>query len=158
MSDMVMQTGKGSYIHATPAQADEAAQYPPEGRRYLDFTSGIGVTNLGHCHPRVTAAAQTQAGRLTHGQVNIALSQPCLDLLAQLKKIAPHPSLDSFFLWNSGAECVEAAVKLARHATGRPNIIVCQGSYHGMTHLRKRERSDSKTGRTSLTMSMKTLN
>lgn len=124
MTDMIMKQGKGSYIWATPAAEADASQYPAEGRRFLDFTSGIGVTNLGHCHPNIVAAVQEQAGKLCHAQVNIAMSEPVVDLLQQLASIAPHPSLDSFLLWNSGAECVEAAVKLARHATQRPNIIV----------------------------------
>lgn len=124
MTDMIMKQGRGAYIWATPASEAEAAQYPAEGRRFLDFTSGIGVTNLGHCHPNVVNAVQEQAGKLCHAQVNIAMSEPVIELLKNLSKIAPHPTLDTFLLWNSGAECVEAAVKLARHATGRPNIIV----------------------------------
>lgn len=103
------------------------------GKRYLDFTSGIGVTNLGHCHPAVTKAAQEQVGTLVHGQVNIAFQKPYLDLVEAMLPLMPHKSLDTFFLWNSGSEAVEAAVKLARHATKKQNIIVMQGSYHGRT-------------------------
>lgn len=89
--------------------------------------------NLGHCHPAVTKAAQEQCARLTHAQVNIGYSQPQLDLIKELQTIMPHKSLDSFFLWNSGSEAVEASVKVARRSTGRPNIVVAQGSYHGRT-------------------------
>lgn len=99
----------------------------------LDFTCGIGVANLGHCHPAVTKAAQSQLGKLVHGQINIAFQKPYLDLVKSLLPLMPHPSLDTFFFWNSGAEAVEAAVKLARHATKKQNIIVMQGSYHGRT-------------------------
>lgn len=99
----------------------------------LDFTCGIGVTNLGHCHPKVTEAVQAQAGRLVHGQVNIAFQKPYLELIEKLIPLMPHPYLDTFFFWNSGSEAVEAAVKLARHATKKQNIIVMQGSYHGRT-------------------------
>ena len=99
----------------------------------LDFTSGIGVTNLGHCHPGVTKAAQAQVGKLVHGQVNIAFQKPYLELVEALIPLMPHKSLDTFFFWNSGSEAVEAAVKLARHATKKQNVIVMQGSYHGRT-------------------------
>ena len=104
-----------------------------DGRRYLDFTSGIGVTNTGHAHPRVVEAIQAQAAKLLHAQANIVIHQPMLDLIEELLPIMPQP-LSSFFFSNSGAEAIEAAVKLARHATGRPNIIVFQGSFHGRTN------------------------
>lgn len=99
----------------------------------LDFTCGIGVANLGHCHPAVTKAAQSQIGKLVHGQINIAFQKPYLELVQSLLPLMPHKSLDTFFFWNSGAEAVEAAIKLARHATKKQNIIVMQGSYHGRT-------------------------
>lgn len=90
-------------------------------------------TPLGHCHPTVVKAVQDQAANLSHGQVNIFYQKPMLDLIEGLKPKMPHPSLDTFFFWNSGSEAVEAAVKLARHATKKQNIIVFQGSYHGRT-------------------------
>ncbi|QDS78075.1 hypothetical protein FKW77_003647 [Venturia effusa] len=121
LSQEVIESGSGSYVTMD------------SGRRMLDFTSGIGVTNLGHCHPKVTKAAQDQMGKLVHGQVNIAFQKPMLDLVQALVPVMPHKSLDTFFFWNSGAEAVEAAVKLARHATKKQNIIVMQGSYHGRT-------------------------
>ncbi len=103
-----------------------------QGNRYLDFTSGIGVTNTGHCHPRVVEAIQKQAGLLIHGQANIVVHKPMLELVAELKTVV-NPAIDGFFFTNSGAEAVEGAIKLARHATGRPNVIVFQGSFHGRT-------------------------
>ncbi|GAB7354326.1 hypothetical protein MBLNU459_g4840t1 [Dothideomycetes sp. NU459] len=121
LSTEVIESGAGSYVTMTG------------GRKMLDFTSGIGVTNLGHCHPAVTKAAQTQVGTLVHGQVNIAFQKPYLELVESLLPVMPHPSLDTFFFWNSGSEAVEAAVKLARQATKKQNIIVMQGSYHGRT-------------------------
>lgn len=102
------------------------------GNRYLDFTCGIGVTNTGHCHPRVVEAIQVQSGKLIHGQVNILFHEPLLELVKQLRTIF-HPSLDGYFFSNSGAEAVEGAVKLARQVTRRTNIIVFQGSFHGRT-------------------------
>jgi 4-aminobutyrate aminotransferase len=114
--------GQGCYLFDT------------EGRRYLDFTCGIGVTNTGHAHPRVVKAIQDQAAKLIHGQANIVYHKPMLDLVDELLTIVPAP-LDSFFFSNSGAEIIEAGVKLAKQITGRPNVIVFQGSFHGRTHL-----------------------
>jgi 4-aminobutyrate aminotransferase len=106
--------------------------YSTDGSRYLDFTSGIGVTNTGHCHPAVVAAAQAQVAKLIHGQANIVYHRPMLELAQELQTILP-AHLDSFFFTNSGAEAVEAALKVARHATGRTNMIVFQGGFHGRT-------------------------
>lgn len=88
---------------------------------------------LGHCHPDVVKAVQEQAAKLSHGQVNIVFHRPMLELIEKLKPRMPDPSLDTFFFWNSGAEAVEASIKLARQATKRQNVIVFQGSYHGRT-------------------------
>lgn len=118
----VFEEGKGTYITTD------------KGVKLLDLTAGIGVVNLGHCHPKVSAAAAAQCSKITHAQVNIGFSAAQIALLKQLIPILPHPSLDTVFLWNSGAEAVEAAVKLARAATKKPNIIVMQGSYHGRTN------------------------
>ena len=121
--------------HYTPIVASRAEgcyMYDQDGTAYLDFTCGIGVTNTGHCHPKVVEAIQKQAGLLLHGQANIVIHEPLLELVHEMRKIV-HPSLDGFFFTNSGAEAVEGAMKLARHATGRPNIIVFQGSFHGRT-------------------------
>ncbi len=98
----------------------------------MDFTCGIGVTNTGHCHPKVVAAIRKQAGLLLHGQVNLVTHKPMLELVEELRTIVPR-SMDGFFFSNSGAEAVEGAIKLARHATGRTNVIVFQGSFHGRT-------------------------
>jgi 4-aminobutyrate aminotransferase len=113
---------------------DGAFLYDADGRRYLDFTCGIGVTNTGHCHPKVVAAIQTQAAKLIHGQINIVYHQPALDLIAELLPLMP-PGLDNFFFSNSGAEAIEGAVKLCKCATGKSNVIVFSGSFHGRTHL-----------------------
>jgi 4-aminobutyrate aminotransferase len=113
---------EGCYIYAT------------NGKKYLDFTCGIGVTNTGHCHPKVVEAIRTQAGLFLHAQANIVVHQPMLQLIGELRTIVP-PAIDGFFFSNSGAEALEGAVKLARAATGKPNIIVFQGSFHGRTGL-----------------------
>ncbi|HSR30780.1 MAG TPA: aminotransferase class III-fold pyridoxal phosphate-dependent enzyme [Anaerolineae bacterium] len=121
ITNILVERGEGAYL------------YDVDGERYLDFTCGIGVTNTGHCHPEVVAAAREQTGKIIHAQVNIIYHQPLLRLAEALRQVVP-PSLDSFFFSNSGAEAVEGAVKLARHATGRPNVVVFQGSFHGRTN------------------------
>jgi len=123
------------WTHATQiiaSRAEGALLYDQAGKSYLDFTCGIGVTNTGHCHPKVVAAIREQAGLLLHGQANIIYHKPMLELVRELKNIVP-PGIDGFFFSNSGAEAVEGAIKLARHATGRTNVIVFQGSFHGRT-------------------------
>jgi 4-aminobutyrate aminotransferase len=115
-----------------PVRGEGPYLYDADGQRYLDFTCGIGVTNTGHSHPRVVKAVQEQAARLLFGQMNVVITPQAAQLAAALNDITP-PAIDSFFFANSGAEATEAAVKLARHATGRTNIIVFQGSFHGRT-------------------------
>jgi len=119
-TDLYVERGEGSYLYTT------------DGRKLLDLTCGIGVTNTGHSHPRVVKAVQEQAAKLLHGQANIVIHRPMLDLIGELKQIVPE-NLDGFFFSNSGAEAVEASVKLARMATKRTNIVVFQGSFHGRT-------------------------
>ncbi len=121
---------------ATPvlaARGEGVHLYDEDGRRYLDFTAGIGVTSTGHCHPDVVAAVRQQAGTLIHGQYTTVMHRPLLDLTERLGDVLPGP-LDSVFYLNSGSEAVEAAVRLARHATGRQNIVVFHGSFHGRTY------------------------
>ncbi len=115
-----------------PVRADGVYLYDAEDTRYVDFTSGIGVTNTGHCHPRIVQAIQEQAETLIFGQMNIVIPPASVALADALNKITPQ-SLDTFFFSNSGAEAVEASIKLARHATGKRNIIVFKGSFHGRT-------------------------
>ena len=122
------------YTHIIIDHAQGVYIYDITGQKYLDFTSGIGVTSTGHCHPKVVAAIQEQATQLLHGQFNIYFHKPLLNLIEALQPIMP-PGLDSFYFTNSGAECIEAAVKLAKHATGRTNVIVFNGGFHGRTHL-----------------------
>jgi 4-aminobutyrate aminotransferase len=105
-----------------------------DGVDHLDLTSGIGVVNTGHCHPQVVEAIREQAGRFLHAQVNCYRHDRLEPLAARLAAITPAP-IERFFLANSGAEATEAAVKLAKQATGRPHVIVFQGSFHGRTHL-----------------------
>jgi 4-aminobutyrate aminotransferase len=123
LSTLTLEHGVGSFV------------YTATGQRLLDFTSGIGVVNTGHCHPAIVQAAQEQCAKLIHGQVNLAYHQPMLDLTKELLKAMPFISLDRIFYSTTGAEAVENAVKVARYATGRSTIICFQGGYHGRTHL-----------------------
>ncbi|CAG8478647.1 10919_t:CDS:2 [Paraglomus brasilianum] len=121
ISSLVIERASGSWV------------YTVDGKKYLDFTTGIGVVSTGHCHPKVVKAVQEQAANLHHAQVNVAFHKPMLDLIGKLKPIMPSPELDSFFFANSGSEAVEAAIKVARYATKKQNVIVFQGSFHGRT-------------------------
>lgn len=114
-------------------RAEGAYIYTDDGRKLLDFTCGIGVTNTGHCHPKVVEAIREQAGSFIHAQANIVIHKPMLQLIEELRKISP-PSIDSFYFANSGAEALENAIKIAKVVTGRPNVIVFNGSFHGRTH------------------------
>ncbi len=120
VTDLEVVSGAGAVVTAS------------DGTEYLDFTSGIGVVNTGHCHPDVVAAIREQAGRFIHAQVNV-YRHPLLEQLgARLDDVTPD-GIERFFYANSGAEAVEGAVKLARQVTGRPHLIVFQGSFHGRT-------------------------
>jgi 4-aminobutyrate aminotransferase len=114
------------------ARGEGVYLYDEDGTRYLDFTAGIGVTSTGHCHPKVVAAAKEQVGTLIHGQYTTVLHRPLLRLTERLGEVLPS-GMDSVFYMNSGSEAVEAAVRLARHATGRQNIVVFHGGFHGRT-------------------------
>lgn len=105
-----------------------------DGTEYLDFTAGIAVVSTGHCHPRVVAAIQDQAAKFIHAQVNCYRNPILEELGERLAGVTPD-GIDSFFFANSGAEATEAAVKLAKQATGRPNVIVFSGSFHGRSHM-----------------------
>ncbi|CAO3596460.1 unnamed protein product [Absidia cylindrospora] len=101
------------------------------GQSYLDMTSGIGVASTGHCHPTVVKAVQEQVSKMSHAQINMFYHAPLLELMNRLKPYtAP---LDTFCFNNSGSEAVESAIKLARHATKKQNIIVFNGGHHGRT-------------------------
>ncbi len=106
--------------------------YGSDGNRYLDFTSGIGVTSTGHCHPKVVAAAQAQAATLIHGQYTTVMHPRLVELSERLETVMP-AGIDTFFYASAGTEAVEASLRLVRQATGRPNVIVFQGGFHGRT-------------------------
>jgi 4-aminobutyrate aminotransferase len=105
-----------------------------DGNLFLDFTAGIAVTSTGHCHPEVTAAIQDQASRLLHMSGTDFYYEPQIDLAQRLAEVAPGDSPKRVFYTNSGAEALEAALKLARWHTGRSRAIAFFGAFHGRTY------------------------
>ncbi|HSK52988.1 MAG TPA: aspartate aminotransferase family protein [Clostridia bacterium] len=103
-----------------------------DGKSYLDFANGIAVTALGHGHPRVNAAIHAQVDRLLGPISAVGFSEPVSRLATELAATFPD-QLDSVFFLNSGAEAVEAALKLTRRVTGRPGIVAFAGGFHGRT-------------------------
>jgi 4-aminobutyrate aminotransferase len=114
-------------------RAEGAYLYTEDGREYLDFTSGIGVTNLGHNHPHVLNAAIEQMKKFSHSAVGITLHEPMLRLTEVLPTVMPE-GMNMFFFGNSGSEAVEGALKLARYVSGRPGFIAFRGGFHGRTY------------------------
>jgi predicted acetylornithine/succinylornithine family transaminase len=115
-------------------RGEGARLWDDEGRRYLDFTTGISVCSVGHCHPKVVAAVREQAGNLMHVS-NLAYSEPAMRLAETLVESSLHGRA---FLCNSGTEANECAIKLVRkHAASRgvadPEIVVLEGAFHGRT-------------------------
>lgn len=102
-----------------------------DGRRYLDAICGYAVTSTGHCHPHVVEAVREQVGRLIHVST-VGANRPARAYAARLSALLPIPDAQLFFT-NSGTESVEAALKLARYATGRPNVVSFGGGFHGRT-------------------------
>ncbi len=125
-------SGKGCWVTTT------------DGEEYLDFAAGIAVNSTGHSHPHVAKAIAEQAQRFIHAQVNVYKHDLFEPLAAKLSELSPG-SIDTFFFANSGAEITEAAIKLAKQVTKRPNTIVFSGSFHGRTHMAM-AMTTSKTG------------
>ncbi len=107
--------------------------YGPNGERYLDLISGIGVSNVGHCHPKVVAAIHEQVDQYLHVMVyGEYIQSPQTQLAKALVDTLP-AGLDNVYLVNSGSEAIEGAMKLAKRYTNRRNLISCSNAYHGST-------------------------
>jgi 4-aminobutyrate aminotransferase len=104
-----------------------------DGNRYLDFAAGIAVTATGHCHPEVVAAIRAQSERFLHMCATDFFYENVVELAEGLARRAPGPGPWRVFFANSGAEVVEAAIKLARLRTGRQKVVACYGAFHGRT-------------------------
>src|ERR1035437_1847228 len=111
-------------------RGEGARMWDAEGREYLDFLCGISVTNLGHCHPRVVAAVREQVGTLMHAS-NLFYTEPAMRLGQRLSASSLGGKV---FFCNSGAEAVEAAIKLARKARRGGDVVVVHGAFHGRTY------------------------
>ena len=105
----------------------------PDGNEFLDFTAGIAVTNTGHCHPRVVRAIREQASQLLHMSGTDFYYEVQVQLAEKLASLAPGKGKKKVFFTNSGAEAIEAAIKLARYHTGREKLISFFGAFHGRT-------------------------
>ena len=104
-----------------------------DGNEFFDFSAGIAVTSTGHCHPEVVAAIQKQAGELIHMSGTDFYYQSMVELGERLSKIAPMAGPHRVYYGNSGAEAIEAALKMARYHTKRQNVIAFFGAFHGRT-------------------------
>ncbi len=108
--------------------------YTPDGKRYADLISGIGVTVIGHRHPKVVEAIKDQVDKHLHVMVYGEYIQDSVNALADAVTACLPPKLNCCYFVNSGAEANEGALKLAKRFTGRTEIVSCRGSYHGSTH------------------------
>ncbi|MFD1387003.1 aspartate aminotransferase family protein [Oceanobacillus oncorhynchi subsp. oncorhynchi] len=113
-------------------KAEGCYYYGTVGKKYLDFTSGIAVENVGHRHPKVVQAIKDSADHLIHGPSGVIIYESILKLAEELQEILP-PKLDNFFFGNSGTEAIEGALKLAKHVSNRPYVISFTGGFHGRT-------------------------
>jgi 4-aminobutyrate aminotransferase len=125
-----------SYTRGYPLVIDHGSGCVVEdvdGNRFLDCAAGIAVNATGHSHPAVVKAIADQAGRFIHMSGTDFYYEPQVRLAEEIAAIAPFEGGARSFFGNSGAEAIEAAIKLARHATGRPGIIAFLGGFHGRT-------------------------
>jgi len=118
---LVVKEGKGTVIEDV------------DGNLFLDFTAGIAVTSTGHSHPQVVRAIEKQIRRFLHFCGSDFYYEPMAKLAEKLCRLAPGRSSKKVFLTNSGTEAIEAAIKLARYATGRQHVVAFFGSFHGRT-------------------------
>ncbi|WP_087972110.1 aspartate aminotransferase family protein [Oceanobacillus rekensis] len=113
-------------------KAEGCYYYGADGKKYLDFTSGIAVENVGHRHPKVVEAIKNSTDHLIHGPSGVIIYESILKLAQELQEILP-PKLDNFFFGNSGTEAIEGALKLAKYVSKRPYVISFTGGFHGRT-------------------------
>jgi 4-aminobutyrate aminotransferase/(S)-3-amino-2-methylpropionate transaminase len=123
------------YLPVFAAEARNATITDVDGNTFIDFAGGVGVVNVGHSHPRVVEAIQEQAARFVHTDFTVVPYESYLELAERLGQVAPFvgPTRAAFF--NSGAEAIENAVKIARLTTGRSAVIAFDAAFHGRTLL-----------------------
>lgn len=127
--------GVASSTPAFAARALNAEIWDTVGQRYIDFAGGIGVLATGHRHPRVMAAVSEQLQCFTHSAFQVMAYEPYIRLAERLNAIAPFSGPAKSLLLTTGVEAVEAAVKIARIATGRTAVIAFSGAFHGRSSL-----------------------
>lgn len=143
MSNKELQALKERYVAAGAASpneqfADHATNselWDADGNRMIDFAGGIGVLNIGHRHPKVVAAIKAQLDKLMHTCQTVMPYEGYVRLAQKLSEVTPVKGHAKVMLANSGAEALENAVKIARAATGRTNVICFDGGYHGRTFM-----------------------
>lgn len=118
-----------------PQRAEGSYVWDADGKKYLDWSVGIAVMNIGHSHPKVIEAVKKQAETFQHLCFAVGMNETYIQLAEKLNSLAPGPSPKKTFLVNSGAEAVENAVKIARVATGRQGIVAFTHAFHGRTHM-----------------------
>jgi len=118
-----------------PERAEGSYVWDADGNKYLDWSVGIAVMNIGHSHPKVLEAVKKQVDQFQHLCFAVGMHESYIALSEKLNEIAPGPSPKKSFLINSGAEAVENAVKIARAYTGRQGIISFTHAFHGRTHM-----------------------
>jgi len=123
------------YLPIFAAKALNATITDVDGNTFVDFAGGVGVVNIGHCHPRVVEAIQEQAAQFVHTDFTVVPYESYIEVAERLGALAPFsgPTRAAFF--NSGAEAVENAVKIARLHTGKPAVIAFEAGFHGRTLL-----------------------
>ncbi|WP_406075161.1 4-aminobutyrate--2-oxoglutarate transaminase [Micromonospora sp. NBC_01638] len=127
--------GVGSVIGSYVDTASGGTLTDVDGREWIDFAAGIAVTSVGNSAPRVVEAVRAQVERFTHTCFMVAPYESYVAVCEQLNALTPGGFEKRSALFNSGAEAVENAVKIARHATGRPAVVVFDHAYHGRTNL-----------------------
>jgi len=143
VSNKELQALKERYVAAGAASPNEqfadhatnAELWDADGKRMIDFAGGIGVLNIGHRHPKVVEAVKDQLDKLMHTCQTVMSYEGYVRLAQKLSEVSPVKGHAKVMLANSGAEALENAVKIARAATGRTNIICFDGGYHGRTFM-----------------------
>ncbi len=127
--------GVTNYFPVFADHARNAVITDIDGKEFIDFAGGIGVMNVGHCHPKVVEAVKRQCERFSHTSFNVVMYESYIRLAEKLNKAAPGDFAKKTMFVNSGAEAVENGVKIARHFTGRSAVVVFEGAFHGRTLL-----------------------
>ncbi len=119
----------------SPQKAQGSYVWDADGKKYLDWSVGIAVMNIGHSHPKVLNAVKAQIDEFQHLCFAVGMNETYIQLAEKLNSIAPGPSPKKTFLVNTGAEAVENAVKIARAVTGRTGIVSFTHAFHGRTYM-----------------------